>query len=168
MRQRVMIAMALSCRPSLVIADEPTTALDVTIQAQILALMKKLHMDYGTSIIMITHNMGIIAETCDDVAVMYMGRVVETGTLELVFNNPLHPYTKALMRSVPVLGHGNRATLESIEGSTPDAATLFTHCEFEPRCTESCDKCKEGFPATSSPEAGHTVRCKLYEGGTDS
>ena len=104
MKQRVMIAIAMICNPEILIADEPTTALDVTIQAQILELMKRLQKEHGTSIILITHNMGIVAENCDDVAVMYMGRVVEYGTLEQIFTNPLHPYTQALMRSVPVLG----------------------------------------------------------------
>jgi len=165
MKQRVMIAIAMICNPNILIADEPTTALDVTIQAQILALMKELQYDYGTSIILITHNMGIVAETCDDVAVMYMGRIVESGTLEQVFENPLHPYTRALMRSVPVLGRGRKTRLVSIEGNTPDAATEFTCCEFEPRCAESCEMCRQSFPGHSSPEAGHTVRCMLYEGG---
>jgi len=165
MRQRVMIAIAMICNPNILIADEPTTALDVTIQAQILALMKELRRDFGTSVILITHNMGIVAESCDDVAVMYMGKVVESGSLDQIFNNPLHPYTRALMKSVPVLGKDRRARLESIDGNTPDAATKFFYCEFQPRCNEAGAFCKEGFPVCTSFDTGHTVRCKLYERG---
>ncbi len=163
MKQRVMIAIAMICNPNILIADEPTTALDVTIQAQILSLMKDLQKNYGTSIILITHNMGIVAETCDDVAVMYMGRVVEFGSLEQIFNNPLHPYTRALLKSVPVLGTSGE--LASIQGNTPDASEVFTHCEFLPRCEAACEGCKKGFPNEIVLEDGHRVRCWLYEGG---
>lgn len=131
MKQRVMIAIAMICKPNILIADEPTTALDVTIQAQILDLMQKMQREHGTSIILITHNMGIVAEVADSVAVMYMGRVVEYGTLEQIFTNPLHPYTKALMQSVPVLGMDKTQELETIEGNTPDASTDFGGCEFQ-------------------------------------
>lgn len=165
MKQRVMIAIAMICNPNILIADEPTTALDVTIQAQILSLMKELQKNHGTSIILITHNMGVVAETCDEVAVMYMGRVVESGTLEQVFNNPLHPYTRALLKSVPVLGMGKDTDLESIKGNTPDASIVFNHCEFEPRCELACERCLKGFPRDTVIEDGHRVRCFLYEGG---
>ncbi len=166
MRQRVMIAIAMICNPSLLIADEPTTALDVTIQAQILRLMKKLQKEHGTSTILITHNMGIVAEVCDEVAVMYMGRVVESGTLEQIFANPLHPYTRALLRSVPVLGMEEGTQLASIPGNTPDASIAFDHCEFEPRCGEKCSGsvCTECFPEILEIEPGHFVRCRRFEG----
>lgn len=163
MKQRVMIAIAMICNPNLLIADEPTTALDVTIQAQILDLMRKMQREHGTSIILITHNMGIVAEIADDVAVMYMGRVVEFGTLEQVFTNPLHPYTKALMRSVPVLGMDKSQELQTIEGSTPDAATTFTGCEFADRCEFATQVCKTRFPVDTTYEDGHRVRCLLFE-----
>ena len=163
MKQRVMIAIAMICNPNILIADEPTTALDVTIQAQILDLMQQMQKEYGTSIIFITHNMGIVAEIADDVAVMYMGRVVEFGTLEQVFTNPLHPYTKALMRSVPVLGMDKEQDLQTIEGSTPDASTVFTGCEFADRCEYATEACKNRFPADTVYEDGHRVRCLLFE-----
>ena len=165
MKQRVMIAIAMICNPNILIADEPTTALDVTIQAQILNLMKEVQKNHGTSIILITHNMGVVAETCDEVAVMYMGRVVEFGTLEQIFNNPLHPYTKALLKSVPVLGMGKDTELESIKGNTPDASFEFNHCEFEPRCEMACEHCLKGFPRDIMIEENHRVRCWLYEEG---
>ncbi len=165
MKQRVMIAIAMICNPKILIADEPTTALDVTIQAQILDLIRKMQKDYGTSVILITHNMGIVAEIADDVAVMYMGRVVERGTLEQVFTNPLHPYTRALMRSVPVLGMEKDKDMETIEGSTPDAATVFTGCEFADRCQHACAECSKRFPVDTEKEPGHVVRCLLYEEG---
>ena len=165
MKQRVMIAIAMICNPNILIADEPTTALDVTIQAQILTLMKELQNNYGTSIILITHNMGVIAETCDKVAVMYMGRIVEFGSLEKIFNNPLHPYTKALLKSVPVLGAGKRAELKTISGSTPDASIVFDGCEFEPRCDFACKKCGQLPPIDKIMEDNQHVRCWLYEGG---
>jgi len=164
MKQRVMIAIAMICNPSLLIADEPTTALDVTIQKQILRLMRQLRDDFGTSVILITHNMGIVAEACDEVAVMYMGRVVESGTVRQIFENPRHPYTRALLRSVPVLGMDDGTELESIPGSTPDASIAFDHCEFEPRCEYACERCRGGFPQALEQEPGHMVRCFL-EGG---
>ncbi len=166
MKQRVMIAIAMACRPKILIADEPTTALDVTIQAQILSLMKKLQRENGTSIMLITHNMGIVAQVCDDVAVMYMGRVVESGTLEQVFNRPLHPYTRALLRSVPVLGMGKDKVLESIPGSTPDASAVFTGCEFAERCPYVTDRCRNEFPQDAEGKDGHKVRCHLYPDDT--
>lgn len=167
MKQRVMIAMAMICNPNVLIADEPTTALDVTIQAQILALMKRLQEEFGTSIILITHNMGIVAESCDDVAVMYMGHIVEFGSIEQVFNNPMHPYTRGLLKAVPVLGIGKDKKLGSIRGSTPDASEQFTGCEFEPRCDYCCEKCRQQQPQERELEDGHRVRCWLYAGGED-
>ena len=163
MKQRVMIAIAMICNPNILIADEPTTALDVTIQAQILELMQKMQKEFGTSIILITHNMGIVAEVADSVAVMYMGRIVEFGTLEQIFTNPQHPYTKALMRSVPVLGMNRETELESIDGSTPDASTVFTGCEFAERCTCARPECFNRFPVDTVVEEGHKVRCLLFE-----
>lgn len=165
MKQRVMIAMAMICHPRILIADEPTTALDVTIQAQILELMQELQQEYGTSTILITHNMGIVAEVCDAVAVMYMGRVVEYGTLEQVFTNPLHPYTKALMRSVPVLGMEKDRVLETIEGNTPDATLELKGCAFCDRCTQATPQCALRMPQETQPQPGHRVSCLLYEGG---
>lgn len=167
MKQRVMIAMGMICKPNILIADEPTTALDVTIQAQILSLMRDLQKTHGTSIILITHNMGIIAETCDEVAVMYMGRIVEFGTLEQIFNSPAHPYTKALLKSVPILGINKDAELESIRGSTPDASEVFTGCEFEPRCDSACEKCRQQSPDDMTLGENHRVRCWLYTGGNN-
>ncbi len=159
MKQRVMIAIAMICNPGLLIADEPTTALDVTIQKQILRLMRQLRDDFGTSVILITHNMGIVAEACDEVAVMYMGRVVESGTVRQILENPQHPYTQALLRSVPVPGMPEDAELSSIPGSTPDASVRFDHCEFEPRCSFVCEACRGGFPEAWECEPGHVVRC---------
>ncbi len=163
MKQRVMIAIAMICNPDILIADEPTTALDVTIQAQILDLIGKMQQEYGTSVILITHNMGIVAEVADDVAVMYMGKIVEQGTVEQIFTNPQHPYTKALMRSVPVLGMDKSQEMATIEGSTPDASTTFTGCEFADRCEFACDKCHCRFPVDTEIEDGHLVRCLLFE-----
>ena len=163
MKQRVMIAIAMICNPGLLIADEPTTALDVTIQKQILQLMRQLKEEFGTSIILITHNMGIVAEACDEVAVMYMGRVVEYGTVKQIFENPKHPYTKALLRSVPVPGMPSDQELATIPGNTPDASIKFDHCEFEPRCAYACEQCKRGFAEEWECEPGHIVRCFLKE-----
>ena len=165
MRQRVMIAIAMVCNPNILIADEPTTSLDVTIQAQILDLMKEVQKKFGTSIMLITHNMGIIAETCDDVAVMYMGNIVEYGNKEQIFNNPLHPYTRALMESVPVLGVAKKGELKSIRGVTPDASEVFAGCVFEPRCDFSCEACGKAPPQDAIMDDGHQVRCWLFAGG---
>ena len=165
MKQRIMIAIAMICNPNILIADEPTTALDVTIQAQILDLIRKMQRDYGTSVIFITHNMGVVSEIADDVAVMYMGRIVEKGSVNQVFENPQHPYTKALMRSVPVLGMDPNKELETIEGATPDASTVFTGCEFAERCTVACSECPNRFPVDTVVEKGHIVRCLLFEEG---
>ena len=163
MKQRMMIAIAMICNPNILIADEPTTALDVTIQAQILDLIRKMQREHGTSVIFITHNMGVVAEIADDVAVMYMGRIVEHGTAEQVFNNPQHPYTKALMKSVPVLGMDRNIELATIEGTTPDASTVFTGCEFAERCPNATEACFNRFPVDTYIEEGHRVRCLLFE-----
>ena len=165
MKQRMMIAIAMICNPNILIADEPTTALDVTIQAQILDLIRKMQREHGTSVIFITHNMGVVAEIADDVAVMYMGRIVEHGTAEQVFNNPQHPYTKALMKSVPVLGMDRNIELATIEGTTPDASTVFTGCEFAERCPMATEACFNRFPVDTYIEDGHRVRCLLFEEG---
>ena len=162
MKQRVMIAIGMICNPKILIADEPTTALDVTIQAQILYLMKNLQKKHDTSIILITHNMGVVAEICDEVAVMYMGRIVEYGTLLQIFNEPKHPYTRALLKSVPVLGMGRETELESIQGSTPDASERSEVCEFLPRCESACKRCETGHPPNQVGADGHEVRCWLY------
>lgn len=162
MRQRVMIGIAMICNPQILIADEPTTALDVTIQAQILELMKQMQNTYGTSVIMITHNMGIVAEVCDDVAVMYMGRVVEYGSLQQIFEESLHPYTKALLKSVPILGIGKKKTLASIRGNTPDASMEFHYCEFADRCDYAMEICKKELPPKRVLEDMHCVQCWLY------
>lgn len=163
MKQRIMIAIAMICNPTILIADEPTTALDVTIQAQILDLMRKMQHESGTSLIFITHNMGIVAELADEVAVMYMGRIVEFGSIEQIFTNPTHPYTKALLKSVPVLGMDKSQELATIEGTTPDASTVFTGCEFANRCQFATSRCFKCFPKDTVVEEGHTVRCLLLE-----
>jgi peptide/nickel transport system ATP-binding protein len=163
MRQRAMIAMALSCNPALLIADEPTTALDVTIQAQIIELMKSLQEEFGMAILMITHNLGVVAELCSRVAVMYMGKIVETGDARTIFHRPLHPYTVGLMRSIPHLGHRVKARLTPIPGSVPDPYSVPSGCAFYPRCpapkVEACTK----DVALITVEAGHQVRCTLYD-----
>jgi len=164
-RQRAMIAMALSCNPQLLIADEPTTALDVTIQAQILELMKNLQDQFGMAILMITHNLGVIAEMCERVAVMYMGKIVESGEARTIFHRPLHPYTVGLMRSIPHLGRRVRARLTPIPGSVPDPYSVPTGCAFLPRCPvpkiEACYQVREEA-SLIEVEPGHFVRCTLY------
>ena len=165
MRQRIVIAIALSANPDILICDEPTTALDVTIQAQILELINKIKRERNLSVIFITHNMGVVAEIADSIAVMYMGRIVEHASAEQIFNNPQHPYTKALMRSVPVLGMDRNRELETIEGTTPDASTVFTGCEFAERCTRATEACFNRFPVDTYIDEGHRVRCLLFEEG---
>lgn len=159
MKQRVVIALAMICNPEIIVADEPTTALDVTIQAQIMELMKRLQTEKNKSIILITHNMGLVAEMADEVCVMYMGRIVEFGSLEDIFNNPSHPYTKALLRSVPVLGMEENALLETIPGATPNPADLKEGCEFADRCPDCRDECRKGTIPAFEVELGHRVRC---------
>jgi oligopeptide/dipeptide ABC transporter ATP-binding protein len=164
MRQRCMIAMALSCNPSLLIADEPTTALDVTIQAQILELMSTLQRDYQTAILIITHNLGVVAEMADRVAVMYMGKIVESGSVRTIFHDPLHPYTVGLMQSIPQLGRDAKRRLVPIPGSVPDPFSIPVGCAFYPRCpaTKRAEcRAPEGVPL-QEPQPGHQVRCTLY------
>ena len=166
MKQRVMIAMGMVCNPEVLIADEPTTALDVTIQAQILELMQRMQQQFGFTIIFITHNMGIVADMADDVAVMYMGKIVEFGTKEDIFLHASHPYTKALLKSVPVLGNGGKGELEPIRGQTPDPSCIPEGCAFRPRCDFASDRCTTPAPNVDVGN-GHMVRCWLYEGGAD-
>jgi peptide/nickel transport system ATP-binding protein/oligopeptide transport system ATP-binding protein len=157
-RQRVMLAIALSCRPRLLIADEPTTALDVTIQAQILDLMLHLRDEFGMAVIVITHNMGVVAETADRVAVMYAGRVVEQAPVTQLFDRPLHPYTQGLLRCVPSLTE-QRATLQDIPGTLPEPGRRPPGCRFAPRCAHAIPDCVAGLPALVELEAGHAVAC---------
>ncbi|SEC13919.1 ABC transporter ATP-binding protein [Paenibacillus sp. GP183] len=160
MRQRVMIAMAMSCEPKLLIADEPTTALDVTIQAQILDLMKKLKEEKGTAIMLITHDLGIVAEMCDRVVVMYAGKVVEEADVFEIFENPQHPYTKGLLNSIPKLRQ-KMDRLESIPGNVPIPANMPTGCKFAPRCSQAMDICWEQDPDLMQIADGHQCRCFL-------
>ena len=167
MRQRMMIAMALACNPKLLIADEPTTALDVTTQAQILELIKQLQAQFGMAMMLITHDLGVVAETCDEVVVMYLGEVVEQADVESLFYDPLHPYTKALLRSIPRLGMGRQQQLNPIEGSIPDPYNRPTGCPFHDRCDQMIPgKCNVIHPDLITMPDGRTVRCVLYEGAT--
>jgi len=159
MRQRVMIAMALSCNPSLLIADEPTTALDVTVQSQILDLMKKLNKDTGAAIILITHDLGIVSELCENVLVMYGGNCVEYSDVRSVFKNPLHPYTLGLLSSLPRIVGGEKKRLVSIKGQPPVLTALPEGCVFYPRCNYREDKCKDSQVLLHQSEPGHMVRC---------
>ncbi len=162
MRQRAMIAMALSCNPRLLIADEPTTALDVTIQAQIIDLMKRLQQEYHMSIIMITHNLGVVAKLCDEVAVMYMGAIVEQGSVRQIMKETLHPYTSGLIKSIPTLGIRAEKSLTPIPGSVPSPFNLPEGCSFQPRCGRSFEKCATK-PPLFKKDNDHRVRCWLYE-----
>jgi peptide/nickel transport system ATP-binding protein/oligopeptide transport system ATP-binding protein len=162
MRQRVMIAMALSCNPQLLIADEPTTALDVTIQAQILELIKGLQDKFHMAMMMITHNLGVIAETADDVVVMYMGKVVEEGRANDIFHDPLHPYTQGLMESIPALTK-KKERLKPIKGVVPDPYNLPKGCPFEPRCPRAMERCRLEMPPLKSYKQDHKAACWLYE-----
>lgn len=157
LRQRVMIGMAMVCNPDLLIADEPTTALDVTIEAQILHLMRQLQKDKGTSIMMITHNLGVVAEICDQVYVMYAGKVVESAEVHELFQNPKHPYTQGLLGALPKMD--SRQRLNSIDGMVPTLKDMPTGCRFAPRCPMATQKCKEEQPALVDVTAGHQVRC---------
>lgn len=163
MKQRVVIAIAMICNPELIICDEPTTALDVTIQAQIMDLLKELQVKEGKSIILITHNMGLVAEMADEVCVMYMGRVVEFGSLEDLFDRTSHPYTRALLRSVPVLGLADGQKLETIPGATPNPADLKGGCEFADRCSECMERCREKTIPMFEVSPGHRVRCLKFD-----
>ena len=161
MKQRVVIAIALACHPQLLIADEPTTALDVTIQAQVLDLMKNLREQYQTSLIMITHDLGIVAEICDEVAVMYAGNIVEKGTLEDVFNRTKHPYTEGLFNSLPNI-RDRKAMLTPIKGLMPDPTALPEGCPFSPRCPYAGDDCAAPQVIRNVSET-HFVRCCAYD-----
>ena len=163
MRQRVVIAMAVACNPRLIIADEPTTALDVTIQEQILSLLDDLRQTHGMAILLITHDLGVIAEMAEQVLVMYTGRVVEHAGVKELFENPLHPYTQGLMRSIPgrVMGE-DRSRLEPIPGVVPSLLALPPGCKFNTRCPWSFDRCFREEPELLAPAGGHTVRCWLY------
>lgn len=162
MRQRAIIAMAIACRPQLLIADEPTTALDVTIQAQILELLNDLKKEIGSSILMITHDLGIVAETCDRVAIMYAGNIVELASTKTIFRNPLHPYTQALLRAIPKINE-HKDELESIEGNIPNLIVPPSGCRFHPRCPFVMKKCSEEKPLLMEAEKGHQVACFLHE-----
>ncbi len=166
MRQRVMIAMALACRPALLIADEPTTALDVTIQAQVLELMNDLKNKLDTATIIITHDLGVIAEMCDRVLVMYAGQIVESADVFRIFDNPLHPYTRGLIHSIPRIEVEKRdqKKLSVITGYVPHPSKVPACCRFEPRCPMAMEKCRKETPQIYRPEEGHTVRCWLAEG----
>jgi peptide/nickel transport system ATP-binding protein len=162
MRQRVMIAMALACNPELLIADEPTTALDVTIQAQILDLMKKLQEELGTSLMMITHDLGVVAEMCDKVAVMYCGKVVEYADVKTIFTNPKHPYTVGLLNSVPKHDQDYDGDLSVIEGSVPSPFNLPKGCRFAPRCPHARAICHTELPELETALDGDQVRCWIH------
>jgi len=164
MKQRTMIAMMLSCNPSLLIADEPTTAVDVTIQAQILDLMRELRQKLGMSILIITHNLGVIAEMCDRVAVMYAGNIVEQADLKTLFKSPKHPYTHALLAAVPKVGT-KKGELASIPGMVPSLIAPPAGCKFHPRCPHAMDICRKKFPQMFKIGEGHLARCHLYSGG---
>jgi peptide/nickel transport system ATP-binding protein/oligopeptide transport system ATP-binding protein len=159
MRQRVMIALAMCCNPSILIADEPTTALDVTVQAQILDLMVGLQDSFDSSIIMITHNLGVISDIADDTAVMYLGRIVEQASTRELFENPLHPYTRGLLNSVPVLGKKNQKKLVPIPGMVPSPTVELKNCAFEPRCSCKKAECEKGIPPLREVNPGHFAAC---------
>ncbi|MEZ4706638.1 MAG: ABC transporter ATP-binding protein [Caldilineaceae bacterium] len=161
MRQRVMIAMALSCNPSILIADEPTTALDVTVQAQILDLMIELQEEFGSSIMLITHNLGVVSQMADQIAVMYMGKVVEYATKRAIFKEPLHPYTVGLLKSVPVLGR-KADKLVPIEGMVPSPTEEIRGCAFASRCPHVMKQCREEQPALREVRPGHLAACWLH------
>ena len=163
MRQRIMIAMAMACNPRLLIADEPTTALDVTIQAQILSLMNDLKSKIQTSILLITHDLGVVAQMADRVAVMYTGRLVEESPVDLLFNNPLHPYTVNLLKSVPTLGKNER--LHTIPGVVPSLSELPSGCKFRTRCPDVFEPCDKSEPELKEVEPGHFARCFRFGHG---
>lgn len=162
--QRAMIALAMVNRPKILIADEPTTALDVTVQAQITDLMKRFQKEYNMSIIYITHDMGVIAEMADSIAVMYLGRVVESGSVRAIFKNPIHPYTRALLSSMPVLGKKSKERLNAIEGNVPVPLDPPEECGFYSRCKERSGHCNKSIPPLIEAEPGHMVRCFHFKG----
>jgi len=167
MRQRVMIAMALSCNPKLILADEPTTALDVTIQAQILELLRDLNREFGMATILITHNLGVVAGMCQRVIVMYAGRVVEEGLTEDVFAHPEHPYTWSLLRSLPRLDADRREPLRPIEGAPPDLAALPEGCKFLPRCPFAIERCATSEPELLRVRRSQLARCWVTQDGRE-
>jgi peptide/nickel transport system ATP-binding protein len=168
MRQRAMIAMALACDPDILIADEPTTALDVTIQAQILGLLAELQAETGMAIMLITHNFGVIAQACHDVAVLYLGRAVEEGPVADILSNPLHPYTRGLLNSIPTLGRPRRAGFEPIKGAVPGPGETVAGCPFHPRCAEIVDdRCGASVPALATVAPGRQARCFLHSAKTE-
>ncbi len=162
LRQRVMIAMALACRPAVLIADEPTTALDVTVQWQILRLMARLRAELGMAILYITHDLGVVAQIADAVAVMYLGQIVESGSVFTLFENPLHPYTQSLLSSIPHIGSRARGHLEAIAGNVPVPINLPKRCRFADRCKHVFNDCLDAEPALVEVEPGHAVRCFLH------
>ena len=162
MRQRVMIAIAMSCQPKLLIADEPTTALDVTIQAQILDLIRKLNKEKGTAIMLITHDLGVVAEICERVIVMYGGKIVEEGSVSTILKNPKHPYTQGLIRSLPKI-HEQEERLYSIPGNVPKPGSITKGCRFAPRCGQAFQECSEIDPELVYIEEAHLCRCLLYK-----
>ena len=164
MRQRVMIAIAMSCNPRLLLADEPTTALDVTIQAQILELVKDLSIKQGTAVIIITHNLGVVARYADRVNVMYAGKLIERGTAMDIYENPHHPYTQGLLNSVPRLDEDRKGHLESIDGMPPDLMDLPSGCAFQPRCKLAVARCLEEIPPLMPVSDGHTAACWVTSG----
>ena len=162
MKQRVVIAIALACNPRILIADEPTTALDVTIQAQVLSMMNDLKYKFNTALVMITHDLGVVAKMCDDVAIVYAGKIVESGTLEDVFNHTMHPYTEGLFNSLPNIDN-RAAELRPIPGLMPDPTHLPAGCAFAPRCRYATDACKEKMPEVRHVSDTHTVCCSRYD-----
>ena len=166
MRQRVMMAVALACKPPLLIADEPTTALDVTVQAQVLELLRDMKKQFDLSLLLITHDLGVIAETADRVAVMYAGRIVEQGTVREIFHQPKHPYTRGLLASIPGGAAGSR--LQAIEGTVPNLASLPPGCSFAPRCGFRMPVCDTAFPEVTTLGSEHSVRCYLHPSTPDS
>ena len=165
MKQRVLIAMAIACSPDLLIADEPTTALDVTVQAQILDLLSRLKDEYDLSLILISHDLGVVAQNADRIAVMYAGRIVEESSVRAVFENPKHPYTQGLLRSIPRPGSGSKR-LQAIEGTVPDLASLPAGCAFHPRCPHRFEPCDVETPSLSEVEPGHSAACHLHSQGS--
>jgi oligopeptide/dipeptide ABC transporter ATP-binding protein len=163
MRQRIVGAIGISCEPRLLIADEPTTSLDLTIQAQYLNLLRDLQREYHLALIFITHNLGIVAKMCDQLAVMYAGRVVESGPVSQIFNSPAHPYTEALLNSIPRMSD-TAQRLIAIEGQPPDLAALPAGCSFAPRCPRVFERCREAAPPEFTPARGRTARCWLAAG----
>jgi oligopeptide/dipeptide ABC transporter ATP-binding protein len=159
MRQRVMIAMALSCNPALLIADEPTTALDVTIQAQILELMKELQQKIGMALLLITHDLGVVAEQADEVAIMYAGKIVERAGTQAIFNRPFHPYTVGLLNSLPSTGNAKKKRLDAIPGVVPSPLHLPSGCRFRDRCPKAADACAQSEPELVEKDPGHSVAC---------